>query len=68
VPQSSTRNQCISDVVYGLFSFDERLEAIMKTECIACGAERVDFEDLPSMREYVITGLCQECQDPIYEK
>jgi len=68
VPQQSTRNQRISDVVCNLFSFDDRFEAIMRTECVACGAQHVDFDDLPSMREYVITGLCQECQDPVYEK
>jgi hypothetical protein len=47
-----------------------RNEAIKAEKCIAppigCGGEATVFEDLISEKEYQISGLCQKCQDEVF--
>lgn len=33
---------------------------------IGCGGPATDFKDEVSRREYTISGLCQKCQDSIF--
>ncbi len=48
----------------------DRREVIRPSECIAppfgCGGEAWTFRDNLSAMEYVISGLCQECQDQVF--
>lgn len=48
-----------------------REDAIKANLCIAlplgCGKPVTSFEDRDSYREYLITGMCQGCQDEFYE-
>ncbi len=39
-----------------------------KSYCVICGKEITGFRDIQSEREYRISGLCQECQDKIWQK
>jgi hypothetical protein len=41
-------------------------ESIKADICVACGKPAVEFTDELSRREYAISGLCQECQDRIF--
>jgi hypothetical protein len=34
--------------------------------CVRCGKPAVEFTDELSRREFAISGLCQECQDFIF--
>lgn len=43
--------------------FPERREAILADRCAGCGAGSLSFRDGLSRREYLISGLCQACQD-----
>ena len=38
-----------------------------RAECICCGGWIMGFKDEVSVREYHITGMCQACQDKVYE-
>lgn len=41
------------------------------TNCPCCGSTAVyttDFKDDLSRREYMISGLCQPCQDSVFEE
>ena len=44
-------------------------ESIKKDICVQCAkpVKVEDFRDAISLREYAITGLCQTCQDIIYD-
>ena len=35
-------------------------------KCILCGSAIEEFRDQLSVREFVISGMCQKCQDDIF--
>jgi hypothetical protein len=37
--------------------------AIAGDQCVACGRAATQFRDKVSQRDYIISGLCQHCQD-----
>ena len=41
-------------------------KAEKKAVCISCGKPILGFKDEVSVKEYRITGMCQECQDEVY--
>lgn len=43
-------------------------ECIQNKECLACGGEAKTFKDRVSVDEYLISGLCQACQDNLFQK
>jgi len=47
-----------------------RTTAIESDMCIpppiGCGGSATDFKDTLSIKEYSISGLCQQCQDAIW--
>lgn len=43
-------------------------ECLANNECVSCGAKAVDFRDELSVKEYQISGMCQKCQDQIFEE
>lgn len=49
---------------------DGRLKSIRQNVCIpkpiGCGEPIGEFKDEISKREYLISGLCQKCQDKIF--
>ena len=36
--------------------------------CVMCHQEITEFRDALSRKKYGISGLCQECQDSIFDK
>lgn len=50
---------------------DNREQAIIRRRCllppIGCGGDAEVFRDDLSIREYEISGLCQKCQDSVFE-
>jgi hypothetical protein len=42
-------------------------EAFIEAICVDCGKPIEGFRDEISEKEYRITGLCQKCQDSIFE-
>ena len=36
--------------------------------CVQCGNPALEFEDKLSAKEYQISGLCQDCQDGVFEE
>jgi hypothetical protein len=43
-------------------------KAIQAQVCVKCGCEVKEFKDALSAREYQISGLCQQCQDEIFDQ
>lgn len=41
-------------------------DAIGKMICVACGKDIRGMRDKLSIKEYLISGLCQDCQDDVF--
>ena len=58
--------------VDALFPSADRVKQIAKNCCVkppfGCGKPIMGFKDKLSEKEYRISGLCQECQDKIFEE
>jgi uncharacterized protein with PIN domain len=53
-------------------TFPKAMEAIKNNICPTCGREikfgaRDQFKDEISRREYRISGMCQKCQDSVFD-
>lgn len=41
-------------------------ESINTNTCVSCGLPADKFKDKISQKEYTISGLCQKCQDSVF--
>ena len=48
-----------------IFGTDRR-ETIISNKCTICGKQATEFKDELSVKEYRISGMCQECQDGFF--
>lgn len=50
--------------------FPEIVERIEQCKCATCGKdiEKESFRNKISIKEYTISGMCQDCQDSIFGK
>jgi hypothetical protein len=44
-----------------------RTTAIEKNLCVVCKTDVGSFRDKLSEKEYAISGLCQKCQDSVFD-
>ena len=44
-----------------------RVGAISEASCVFCKGEASSFRDPLSEKEYTISGLCQDCQDSVFD-
>lgn len=44
-----------------------REDAIRSDTCATCGGSATDFRDTLSEKEYTISGMCQRCQDDVFQ-
>jgi len=44
-----------------------RTDSINKDKCALCGKSAKKFKDAESEREYRISGMCQKCQDKVFD-
>jgi len=45
-----------------------RSEAATQGVCVTCGKPITSFRDELSVREYAISGICQTCQDGVFDE
>jgi hypothetical protein len=43
-----------------------RQEILAEESCAMCKTPNTDFRDVLSLREYHISGMCQNCQDEVF--
>lgn len=73
MPEPTQKTDGINEFIKAVFGID-RVDIIKQGACIrppiGCGRENVgeDFRDEVSEREYRISGLCQRCQDKIFNE
>lgn len=53
------------DIIKSIFG-NNISERISNNRCLLCNKEITGFRDSLSEKEYKISGLCQECQDKIF--
>lgn len=41
--------------------------AIIRDRCVSCQGPATEFRNLRSQREFTISGLCQSCQDEVFQ-
>lgn len=67
-PQPTEKSPEVEDSLTKLFGVNRR-ESITEKVCVSCGAENLteeSFRDELSLREFHISGLCQNCQDSVF--
>jgi|TARA_R110000822_G_scaffold20358_1_gene65394 hypothetical protein len=46
----------------------DRKATIHENKCMTCDSVVDTFKDALSEKEYTISGMCQECQDAVWDK
>ena len=66
----SEKSPAMESAIASLFGHD-RAASIIADRCypapIGCGQAVGEFRDAASRKEFTISGLCQSCQDTIFE-
>ena len=55
----------LEDMLKGVFIID-RVQCISDNVCTMCGKPVAEFHDQLSRKEYTISGMCQACQDHVF--
>jgi len=52
------------------YGFNKEIELIENRQCPLCSNKINinDFRDETSLKEFIISGMCQECQDKIFRE
>jgi len=66
MPTPSDKSEQVNDALYKLFGVD-RIETIRANLCAWCKTPNFNWKDELSKKEYTISGMCQDCQDTVYE-
>lgn len=61
----TSKSKSIEDTLIEIVGIS-RQEAAEKGICTFCKQPISDFHDAVSRREYLISGLCQKCQDEVW--
>jgi hypothetical protein len=66
-PQPSEKAEDLDILITSMFGIDRR-ESIKAKTCPCCngGVEQDSFRDEISLKEFHISGLCQDCQDSVF--
>jgi len=56
----------LDDFSTKVFGGKSRSESLKNEICVSCGCYAKVFRDEISKREYAISGLCQTCQDEVF--
>ena len=66
VEKSSEMVKVLDTISLNMFG-KSRSEAIRQNICVNCGGEADIFVDIKSKREFALSGLCQNCQDSLFD-
>lgn len=54
------------DCILSALAGKDRRKTIEADACVTCDATDLKFKDALSVKEYRISGMCQECQDKVW--
>ena len=66
--KATYKNPAIDKCITNIFGID-RVKCIEENKCTCCKSEVNvnEFKDSLSAREWAISGMCQKCQDSIFD-
>jgi hypothetical protein len=68
--EPSKKSEEMENYIKDQFGFDRR-SIIRSNKCVpppnGCGGDATEFRDELSRKEYTISGLCQKCQDKVFD-
>ena len=62
----SEKSPEMEKLITAIFGVD-RQEKILANECVRCECSAGEFRDSVSKEEFKISGLCQDCQDHLFQ-
>lgn len=65
MPKPSSKSPGMEQALIDIFGID-RVAHIEADTCTMCENPATHFDDDLSRKEYTISGLCQQCQDSIF--
>ena len=64
--KSAKMEKTLDDLAEATFG-RTRSESLEKQICVMCGEEATKFKNALSAKEYGISGMCQKCQDKVFD-
>jgi len=64
--KSNSMNEFLEDIIFNVFDVS-RKASIVGDVCVMCKGDASAFTDELSEKEFTISGMCQTCQDEIFE-
>lgn len=65
--EPSLKASGIDSLIQGITG-KSRVDTINGRKCMTCEVEEIPpFKDALSIKEYTISGMCQECQDQVFK-
>ena len=64
--EPSQKSPAMEAALTTIFGRDRR-ETIKNNVCVSCGKRATEFRDEISRREFSISSLCQNCQNPVFD-
>jgi|TARA_R110002020_G_scaffold179834_1_gene373571 hypothetical protein len=63
--KATVKDRAIDAALKDVFGID-RVQSVSDDVCVSCKKEAREFNDALSRQEYLISGLCQKCQDGVF--
>jgi len=63
--KSHEMRKALDDITKAAFGHS-RSTALNTASCVTCGATALTFKNALSRKEYGISGMCQTCQDSVF--
>ena len=63
-----TLSKILDDLTETIFGNLPRSKAVHVDMCVSCNGTATAFKDKLSLKESSISGLCQDCQDSVFDK
>jgi hypothetical protein len=64
--KATDKHPTIDSFLSNLMGGKDRHAVVANGECMTCANTEVKFRDEPSRDEYLISGMCQPCQDDVF--
>lgn len=64
--KATDKHPTIDSFLSNLMGGKDRHAIVANGECMTCDNTGVKFRDEPSRDEYLISGMCQPCQDDVF--
>ena len=65
--KSDQMNQFLENLSIKMFKGVSRATSIAQNVCVCCKGDASTFTDELSIKEFTISGMCQTCQDEVFE-